>query len=146
MRKIWEGISMTLAEKWGANGRSTRIQTQISLEVESNPCVELFLSKLEEELFPFLPGKPQIYNLFKKQWEAMRTHAEGRSIILKHSPMHICKKSQKLQHKLFSPNLIIICLNTKPNPAKTRPREPWFLRPNPGTHLDPKSNYSQRGI
>ena len=36
-----------------------------------HPCVELFLSKLENELFSFLPGKPQAYNLTKEEWVAM---------------------------------------------------------------------------
>ena len=31
-----------------------------------HPCVELFLSRLEKELFSFLPGKLQSYNLTKK--------------------------------------------------------------------------------
>ena len=30
-------------------------------------CVELFLSKLEGELFSFLPGKPQSYNMTKEE-------------------------------------------------------------------------------
>ena len=33
-----------------------------------DPCVELFLSKMEHELFSFLPRKPQSYNLTKKEW------------------------------------------------------------------------------
>ena len=41
-----------------------------------HPCVELFLSKLENELFSFLPGKPQAYNLTKEEWVAMRSLAE----------------------------------------------------------------------
>ena len=32
-----------------------------------HPCVELFLSRLEKELFSFLPGKPQSYNLTKEE-------------------------------------------------------------------------------
>ena len=32
-----------------------------------HPCVELFLSKLEGELFSFLPGKPQSYNMTKEE-------------------------------------------------------------------------------
>ena len=31
-----------------------------------HPCVELFLSMLEKELFSFLPGKLQSYNLTKR--------------------------------------------------------------------------------
>ena len=45
------------------------------------PCVELFLSKLEEELFSFLRGKPQCYNMTKEEWQAMRNIADDRSII-----------------------------------------------------------------
>ena len=32
-----------------------------------DPCVELFLSKMKHELFSFLPGKPQSYNLTKEE-------------------------------------------------------------------------------
>ena len=37
-----------------------------------HPCVELLLSRLEKELFRFLPGKPQSYNLTEEEWKAMR--------------------------------------------------------------------------
>ena len=46
-------------------------------------CVEWFLSKLESELFFFLPGKPQTCNLTKEEWLAVRSLAEDRSIIIK---------------------------------------------------------------
>ena len=48
-----------------------------------HPCVELFLSRLEKELFSFLPGKTQSYNLTKEEWKAMRNLSEDRSIITK---------------------------------------------------------------
>ena len=48
-----------------------------------HPCVELFLSRSEKELFSFLPEKPQSYNLTKEEWNAMRNLAEDRSIIIK---------------------------------------------------------------
>ena len=37
-----------------------------------DPCVELFLSKMENELFSSLPGKPQSYNLTKEEWQALK--------------------------------------------------------------------------
>ena len=48
-----------------------------------HPYVELFLSKLEGDLFSFLLGKPQSYNLSKEEWQAMRNLAEDRSIVIK---------------------------------------------------------------
>ena len=48
-----------------------------------DPCVELFLSKMEHELFSFLPGKPQSYNLTKEEWQALKNLKEDRSIIIK---------------------------------------------------------------
>ena len=48
-----------------------------------NPCVELFLSRLEEELFLFLSGNPQSYNPTKEKWKAMSNLAEDRWIIVK---------------------------------------------------------------
>ena len=50
-----------------------------------HPYVELFLSEVEGELFSFLPGKPQSYNLFKEEWQTMRNLAEDCSIIIKPS-------------------------------------------------------------
>ena len=48
-----------------------------------HPYVELFLRKLEGDLFSFLLGKPQSYNMSKEEWQAMRNLAEDRSIIIK---------------------------------------------------------------
>ena len=44
--------------------------------------VELFLSRLEKELFSLLPGKPRSY-IAKEEWKAMRNLLENRSIIIK---------------------------------------------------------------
>ena len=37
-----------------------------------DPCVELFLSKMEHELFFFLSGKPQSYYLAKEDRQALK--------------------------------------------------------------------------
>ena len=50
----------------------------------------MFLSKLESELFSFLPGKPQGYNLIKEEWLAMRSLAEDRSVIIKPADKGSC--------------------------------------------------------
>ena len=42
-----------------------------------------FLSKMEHELFSFLPGKPQSYNLTKEEWQALKNLKEDRSMIVK---------------------------------------------------------------
>ena len=55
-----------------------------------HPCVELFLSKLKNELFSFLPGKPQTYNLTKEEWLAMRSLAEERAVIIKPADKGSC--------------------------------------------------------
>ena len=56
-----------------------------------DPCVELFLSKMEHELFSFLPGKPQSYNLTKEEWQALKNLKEDRSIIIKPADSGIVK-------------------------------------------------------
>ena len=56
----------------------------------AHPCVELFLSWLEKELFLFLPGKPQNYNLTKEERKAMRNLAEDRLIIIKPASKGSC--------------------------------------------------------
>ena len=48
-----------------------------------DPCVKLFLSKMEHELLSFLTGKPQSYNLTKEEWQALKNLKEDRSIIIK---------------------------------------------------------------
>ena len=48
-----------------------------------DPCVELFLGEMEHELFSFLPGKPQSYNLTKEECQALQNLKEGRAVILK---------------------------------------------------------------
>ena len=55
-----------------------------------HPRVELFLSRLEKELFSFLTGKPQSYNLTKEEWKAMRNLPEDRSIIIKPADKGSC--------------------------------------------------------
>ena len=55
-----------------------------------HPCVELFLSKMEHELFSFLPGKPQSYNLTREEWEALKNLKEDRSIIIKPADKGSC--------------------------------------------------------
>ena len=71
MRKILEEILVNLVEKLGVNGITrmnhhlilvTSLHFDINLIGNIHPCVELFLSKLERELFSFLLGKPQAYN------------------------------------------------------------------------------------
>ena len=55
-----------------------------------DPCVELFLSKMEHELFSFLPGKPQSYNLTKGKWQDLKNLKEDRSIIIKPADNESC--------------------------------------------------------
>ena len=52
--------------------------------------MELFSSRLEKELFSFLPGKPQSYDLTKEEWKAMRNLAEDRSVIIKPADKGSC--------------------------------------------------------
>ena len=52
--------------------------------------MELFLSRLEKELFSFLPGKPQSHNLTKEEWKVVRNFAEDRSIIIKPADKGSC--------------------------------------------------------
>ena len=52
--------------------------------------MEFLLSRLEKELFSFLPGKPQSYNLTKEEWKVMCNLAEDRSIIIKPADKGSC--------------------------------------------------------
>ena len=53
-------------------------------------CVELFLGKMEHELFSFLPGKLQSYNLTKDKWQALKNLTENRSIVIKPADKGSC--------------------------------------------------------
>ena len=52
--------------------------------------MELFLSRLEKELFLFLPRKPQSCNLLKEEWKAMCNLAEDQSVIVKPANKGLC--------------------------------------------------------
>ena len=54
------------------------------------PCVELISNKVEHELFSFLPGKPQSYNLTKEEWQALKNLKDERSIIIKPADKGSC--------------------------------------------------------
>ena len=47
-----------------------------------DPYVKIFLSKMEHEVFSFLPRKPQSCNLNKEEWQALKNLKEDRSIII----------------------------------------------------------------
>ena len=95
MRKILEEILVNLVEKMRCKWYSTDEPSSSFSEVHTfwpksnwkplpgHICVELFLIKLESELFSSLPGKPQAYNLTKEEWLAIQSLAEDRSIIIK---------------------------------------------------------------
>ena len=57
---------------------------------KGHPAVEIFLSKLETEIFSVLPGTPLDYNLSKEEWLAMKGLAEDRNIIIKPADKGSC--------------------------------------------------------
>ena len=65
-------------------------QSPIGNHQQVTHVVELFLSKMEHELFSFLPGKPQSYNLTREEWEALKNLKEDRSIIIKPADKGSC--------------------------------------------------------
>ena len=52
-----------------------------------DPCVELYLNEMEHELFSFLLGKRQSYNLTKEKWEALK---KDKAVILKPADTGSC--------------------------------------------------------
>ena len=52
--------------------------------------MELFLSKLESELFSYLQGKPLAYILTKEEWLAMQRFPEDQSIIIRPADKGFC--------------------------------------------------------
>ena len=57
---------------------------------KGHPAMEIFLSKLEIEIFYVLPGTPLDYNLSKKEWLAMRGFGEDQNIIIKPADKGSC--------------------------------------------------------
>ena len=55
-----------------------------------HPAIELFLSKLESEIFSVLPGTPLDYDLFKKEWLTLRGLAEDQNLIIKPADKDSC--------------------------------------------------------
>ena len=55
-----------------------------------DPYVQLFLSKLESELFFFLPGKRQAYAFAKEEWQPVQSLGEDRFIIIKPADKGSC--------------------------------------------------------
>ena len=45
---------------------------------------------MENELFSFLPGKPQSYNLTKEEWQALKNLKQDRSITIKPADKGSC--------------------------------------------------------
>ena len=55
-----------------------------------HPALEIFLSKLENEVFSVLPGIPHNYNFSKEEWLAMRVLAEDHNIIIRPADKGSC--------------------------------------------------------
>ena len=55
-----------------------------------HPCVELFLSKLESELFSYLPGKLLAYILTKEELLSMQSFQEDQTIIIRPADTGYC--------------------------------------------------------
>ena len=92
---------MNLLEKYGKwffrNEPTENFSEAPAFHVKSNwnppkgyPAVEIFLSKLETEIFSVLPGTPLDYNLSKEEWLAMRGLAEDPNIIIKPADKGSC--------------------------------------------------------
>ena len=50
---------------------------------KGHSAIEIFLSKLETEIFSLLPGTPLGYNLSKEEWSAMTHSAEDQSVMIR---------------------------------------------------------------
>ena len=55
-----------------------------------HPALEIFLNKLENEVFSVLPGTPRDNNLSKEEWLTMRGLAEDRNINIKPADKGSC--------------------------------------------------------
>ena len=53
-------------------------------------ALEIFLSKLDNDVLSVLPGTPCDYNLLKKEWLAMRGLAEDCNIVIKPADKGSC--------------------------------------------------------
>ena len=98
LRRYFNDFSRKMKCKWHFRDESSEAFNEIPAfrpkstwkSPAGDPCVELFLNKMEHELFSFLPGKPQSYNLTKEEWQALKNLKDKRSIIIKPADKGSC--------------------------------------------------------
>ena len=87
MKETYKEILMTLLRKWDANGilgmkvkmkvKPSEVSTHKPKSawntLEGSPALELFLSKVIEDIFSVLPGHPKKFNLNKTEYPTMRS-------------------------------------------------------------------------
>ena len=91
LKRDFNELSQTMRCKWYfRNEPKENFSEKPVFNVKSNwnppnghSALEIFLSKLENEVFSVLPGTPHNYYLSKEEWLAMRDLAEDRNIIIK---------------------------------------------------------------
>ena len=77
--------------KWYFRNESQDIPSEISTyklkstwnPPKGSPALELFLSKVKEDIFSVLPGHPKKFNLSKEKYLTMRSLQNDRSVIIK---------------------------------------------------------------
>ena len=91
LKRDFNEFSRKMRCKWYFRNEDTeKFLEKPAFNIKSNwnlpndqPAFEIFLSKLDNEVFSGLPGTPCDYNLSKEEWLAMRGLAEDRNIIIK---------------------------------------------------------------
>ena len=91
LKRDFNEYSRKMRCKWYFRNEPTEnLSEKPAFNVKSNwnppndhPAIEIFLSKLENEVFSVLPVTPRDYNLSKEEWLAMRALTEDCNIIIK---------------------------------------------------------------
>ena len=84
--------------KWYFRNEPTEnFSEKLAFHVKSNfnppnghPALEIFFSKLEDEVFSVLPGTTRDNNLSKEEWLAVRGLAEDRNTVIKPAAKGSC--------------------------------------------------------
>ena len=91
LKRDFNKFSQKMRFKWYFRNQPTEnVSVKPAFDVKRNwsppnghLALEIFLSKLENEVFSVLPSTPRDYNLSKEEWLAMRGLSEDRNIIIK---------------------------------------------------------------
>ena len=92
MRRDFENFCRQMRLKWFflCEPTSSFSETPSLRTPKGHPCLEVYLSQVEEELFELAVSHLGYSNFTKEEWTALRSIADDRSIIIKKADKGSC--------------------------------------------------------